>query len=192
MRSLAGKPMIQHVIQRMMDQTEPLLVSVQDNQSEVNSHGLVSVPDLIQRHRGPLTGLCSAMQYLQEFADIKWLLMCPCDAPFVPRDLAVRLYRQAQQEEKRVSVVRYEQVIQPTFSLWNLSVFPQVYAAVTSAGRGGLMYMLDHIPHAEVDWEQGRVPPFFNVNSSADLVIAERLLDPGKARTEDRRFTAED
>jgi molybdopterin-guanine dinucleotide biosynthesis protein A len=180
MIDLAGMTMIQYVVDRLETQASPILISVQDDPSEVVVSGLLNIPDLVQRHRGPLTGLCSAMQHVKETSDGQWLLMCPCDAPFVPLDLAIRLYDEALKDDAPVSVVRYENVVQPTFSLWNMSVFQQVHEAVFTAGRGGLMSMLDLIPHTRVDWEQGNIPPFFNVNSAADLVIAERLLDGGK------------
>ena len=169
--------MIEHVIARLRPQADPVLLSVQDAHSEMEAFELVNVSDIVQRHRGPLTGLCSAMKYLVDRQSHSWLLMSPCDAPFLPPDLASRLFEAAQMEDKPVSVVRYEQVVQPTFSLWNLAVFPQVHDAVMSSGRGGLMSMLDHLPHVSVDWPVEPVPPFFNVNTPADLAMAEQLLD---------------
>ncbi len=172
--------MIEHVIARVKRQADPVLLSVQDQGPETDALGLVNVPDIIQRHRGPLTGLCSAMQYLDAAERHEWLLLCPCDAPFIPEDLVSRLYQNAISAERPVSVARYEKVMQPTFSLWNLSVFPKVREAVITAGRGGLMSMLDRLPHVAVDWATTATPPFFNVNTPADLACAERTLDPGQ------------
>ena len=177
MTLLGGQPMIRHVIPRMQAQTSPVLLSVQDRDSELDEPGLVNVPDIVQRHRGPLTGLCSAMQYLLETGGHEWLLLCPCDAPFLPLNLADRLYEEAIRTQKTISTVRYKRVLQPTFSLWNLSVFPQVHDAVMTAGQGGLMSMLDELPHAVVNWQEKPLPAFFNVNTKADLIIAARQLD---------------
>ena len=175
--TLAGKPMIEHVIGRIKQQAKPLLISTQDDETCLSDNDLVFVPDAVKRHRGPLTGLYSAMQYLVSETDIEWLLLCPCDAPFVPRNLAERLYAEALRSDKPVSVACYEKVPQPTFSLWNRSVFPQIEAAVMDQGKGGLMYMLDQLPYCAVDWPVERPAPFFNVNTKADLQMAERLLD---------------
>ena len=116
MAGLAGMAMIGHVIERVKRQADPVLLSVQDRQSDTDALGLVNVPDIVQRHRGPLTGLCSAMQYLDDEGGHEWLLLCPCDAPFIPDDLSSRLYEQAISSGCPVSVARYEKVIQPTFS----------------------------------------------------------------------------
>jgi molybdopterin-guanine dinucleotide biosynthesis protein A len=175
--TLAGKPMIEHVIERIKQQAKPVIISTQDDETGLSDNDLVFVPDAVKRHRGPLTGLYSAMQYLVSGTDIEWLLLCPCDAPFVPRNLAERLYAEALRSDKPVSVACYEEVPQPTFSLWNRSVFPQIKAAVLDQGKGGLMYMLDQLPYCAVDWPVERPAPFFNVNTKADLQMAERLLD---------------
>ncbi len=187
---LAGVPMIRRVMQRLQAQADPILLSVQRQQPELDEFGLLTVPDIVQRHRGPLTGLCSALRYLAGTGGPDWLLLCPCDAPFLPADLASRLYAAAQRENKPVSVARYAEVLQPTFSLWNLSVLPEINQAVMNTGRGGLNAMLDQLPHVSVDWvdadrHTAQLPPFFNVNTTQDLLRAEQLLD--LARSADRR-----
>lgn len=172
--------MIRHVIQRIMPQADSLYISTQDDAPEIQDEGLTTIPDLLKRHRGPLTGLYSAMQYIFDQSDQEWLLLCPCDAPFLPLDLQAKLKEEAARSGKPISVACYEKVPQPTFSLWNRSVFAAIEEAVVNKGRGGLMYMLDHLPHGLVDWPVSRIPPFFNVNTRADLQMAERLLDAGK------------
>ena len=173
---LGGKPMIHHVIERLAPQADPLLLSVQDEAANIDAAGLVTVPDAVQRHRGPLTGLYSAMHHVFRHTDKEWLLLCPCDAPFIPADLARRLIAHALKYDKPVSVACYEEVPQPTFSLWHRAVLSRVKAAVMSEGKGGLMYMLDQLPYCAVDWQPNRVAPFFNVNTRADLQMAEQLL----------------
>jgi len=181
MISLGGQPMIHHVIQRLQLQAEPLLISTQDEHTDIDSQDLETVQDAVKSHRGPLTGLYSAMQRVFGNEGQDWLLLSPCDAPFIPPDLAGRLYEQAMKDGKPVSVACYEEVPQPTFSLWHRSVFSPVEEAVMTQGRGGLMYMLDQLPYCAVDWPATRIAPFFNVNTRADLQMAERLLDADKA-----------
>lgn len=177
MIQLGGKPMIHHVIERLRPQAEPLLVSIQDEPSAIETLGLDTIVDAVQRHRGPLTGLYSALHHVCRHSDNEWLLLSPCDAPFIPPDLATRLYAEAIKFDKPVSVACYEEVPQPTFSLWHRSVLSRVKEAVMSKGKGGLMYMLDQLPYCAVDWSPNRIAPFFNVNTRADLQMARRLLD---------------
>ena len=175
---LSGTPLIRHVLQRLESQAGPILVSVQEKDPALVALGYELVEDVVQRHRGPLTGLCSAMQSVQDNDGGEWLLLCPCDAPFLPRDLAGRLYEGALQANQPVSVARYQDVLQPTFSLWNMQVFPAVWGSVMEQGRGGLKQVLRDLPYAVVDWPAQDIPPFFNVNTPDDLARASELLDP--------------
>jgi molybdopterin-guanine dinucleotide biosynthesis protein A len=172
---LAGKPLISHVLERMAGQANPVLISVQDGDSGLEALGRALVQDIARRHRGPLTGLASAMQRLD--AGIDWLLMCPCDAPFLPVDLAERLQSAAAAERRPVAVAHYGGELQPAFSLWNRAVFGDVHRAVMEKGRGGLKRMLRELPHAVAEWETRDVSPFFNVNTPEDLARARQLLD---------------
>jgi len=173
--------MIAHVVARVRTQAAPVWLSVQQAGTELDGLGLPVVPDIVQRHRGPLTGLCSALDRLAGGQHGEWLLMCPCDAPFLPRGLAAALREVAASSQSGIAAVRYRGVVQPTFSLWHVSMLEPVSEAVMNEGRGGLMWMLDHLPHALLDWPEGTVSPFFNVNDAGELAEAQRLLDAGEA-----------
>jgi molybdopterin-guanine dinucleotide biosynthesis protein A len=174
---LSGKPLVRHVLERLAGQAGPILLSVQEKHPALETLGYEMVEDVVPRHRGPLTGLCSAMQWLADNDGGEWLLLCPCDAPFLPRDLAVRLYQGAVNTGQPVTVAKYQDVPQPTFSLWNTELMPAVRDSVMEQGRGGLMQVLNDVPHAFVEWAVRDVPPFFNVNTPDDLERAGRLLD---------------
>lgn len=175
--SLAGKPLAQHVLERLSPQVHSTLLSVQRTDPQLASWGHELVVDVVQRHRGPLTGLCSALLGLECRGSGEWLLLCPCDAPFLPMDLAQRLTKAARRTGQPVAVARYGGIAQPVFSLWSLGVLPEIRRAVLEQGRGGLMQLLDELPHTLVDWPAQEPNPFFNVNTQAELAEAERLLD---------------
>jgi molybdopterin-guanine dinucleotide biosynthesis protein A len=176
---LGGRPMIEHVISRLRPQVRELVLCVDDPGSALAALGYPLVTDVVLSHRGPLTGLCSALRHFQLENEIQWLLLAPCDAPFLPADLAGRLLRAAIDDGKRVAGARYGDHPQPTFSVWRLDTLPAVQEAVLQSGLGGLMRMLDVMPHSWVDWPAAEPPPFFNVNTPDDLVTAAGWLDPG-------------
>lgn len=178
---LGGVSLTAHVLERLQPQVSSLFLSAQSETQGLRDLGVELVPDAVQRHRGPLAGLYSALQHVSDLELAEWLLLSPCDAPFLPPDLAGRLYQGAVEQDRAVSAARYGGIVQPTFSLWHLSVLPALREAVLDAGRGGLMTMLDCLPHATVDWEVAPVPPFFNVNTPDDLAEAGRLLDAAGA-----------
>lgn len=174
---VGGAPLLRRIIDRLSGQAAPRMLSVHETDPELEGFGCEQVVDVVPRHRGPLVGLASGLLRLECRGLGEWLLLCPCDAPFVPADLAERLGAAALQEQRPVAVAGYQGVPQPVFSLWHLNTLPAVKSAVLERGRGGLMRMLDDLPHALVGWPDQDPAPFFNINTPDDLALARRLVD---------------
>lgn len=175
---LAGIPMIGHVIRRLEPQVGSLILNVTQDDPEYQQFGLPLVPDAQRGYHGPLAGLYAALKYVDENRLAQWLLISPCDAPFLPTDLGERLIKAA--AGNQAGLVRYEGVLQATFSLWHIDVLPIVEQAVLRENKGGFKQVLPKIPHSVLDWKPASPPPFFNVNSPADLALAEQTLDRGR------------
>jgi molybdopterin-guanine dinucleotide biosynthesis protein A len=174
---LKGRPLLAHVVERVQAELDPLMLSCESQTSEFESFGLEVVPDLVPRYRGPLTGLCSALQNLVDKGQDNGLILCPCDAPFIPIDLVQILLDADTDGTKPVAVVSYEGVLQPTFSLWHNHHLPLIREAVFGRGQGGLKHMLNALPHVIVEWTPADPSPFFNINSPEDLQAAAAWLD---------------
>lgn len=174
---LNGRPLLAHVIDRLQAHLDPLMLSCDSETSEFESFGLPLVPDLLPGFRGPLTGLCSALQCLADKGQQNSLVLCPCDAPFIPHNLVQTLLDADQENEKPVVVISYQGVLQPTFSMWHTHHLPAIHEAVVKRGDGGLRYMLKSLPHTVVEWAPAELSPFFNINTPDDLKTAASLLD---------------
>jgi molybdopterin-guanine dinucleotide biosynthesis protein A len=178
---LNGQPLIRRVIDRLADHLDPLLLSCESVTSDFDSYGLAIVPDLLPDYRGPLTGLYSALVYLHDEGYNNGLVICPCDAPFIPINLVQVLLEADQNEHKEVIAISYQGVLQPTFSLWQNHHLPVIRGAVVEQGRGGLKHLLTSLPHKIVEWtpvESSEGPsPFFNVNTPEELESAALWLD---------------
>ena len=174
---LNGRPLLTHVIDRLQAHLDPLMLSCDSETSEFESFGLPLVPDLLPGFRGPLTGLCSALQYLADRGQKNGLVLCPCDAPFIPIDLVQKLLDADQSNDKPVVVVSYRGELQPTFSMWHTHHLPVIHEAVVKRGDGGLKYMLRSLPHTVVEWALAEPSPFFNINTPDDLKTAANWLD---------------
>ena len=173
---LNDETLLSHVIRRLQPQLGSLLLSTEGPDTGLESFGLPLVPDLLPRYRGPLTGLCSALHFLAEKNHKGGLVLCPCDAPFIPTDLVEKLVHAVVSNPKAVAVVSYEGYLQPTFSLWQAHHLPVIYDAVVNRGDGGLKYMLKSLPHVVVEWVSAEPPPFYNVNTPQELQAAEKWL----------------
>lgn len=172
---LAGRPLLAHVLERIRPQAGSLLLSTEGETRDFDGFGLPLIPDLSPGHRGPLAGLYSAMCYLVDHGLDENLLLCPCDAPFVPTDLAKTLL--AARRKDQVMVVGWRGVPQPTFSLWHTSHLAVIGEALLERGLGGPRQVLERLPHAVLEWPGEEPPPFFNINTPKDLDAAVGWLD---------------
>ena len=174
---LNGQPVIRHVINKLAIHLDPLLLSCEAETSDFDRYGLAIVPDLLPGHRGPLTGLYSALQYLKDNDQDTGLVLFPCDAPVIPENLVQVLLDADQGRREKVVAISYEGVLQPTFSLWQSHHLPVIREAVVEQGRGGLKHLLMSLPHVLVEWPAQEPPPFYNVNTPGELESAAQWLD---------------
>jgi molybdopterin-guanine dinucleotide biosynthesis protein A len=171
---LAGKPMLGHVIDRVRPQVAGLALSVEHAAESFEAFGLQQLADS-NPDGGPLGGLLAAMQWMESTCD--WLLLVPCDAPFVPLDLAACLLESATGSGKAGALVCYAGEIQPTFSLWHRRVLPALVRAVTVEGMAGFKQFLQQVELAERAWPQSTPSPFFNINDRDALKKADSLMN---------------
>jgi len=181
LESLAGKPLLQHVIERIRPQVGRLYLSVGRPSEELAGFGLPVVADP-EPGVGPLAGMLAVLKALK--AGQEWLLLAPCDAPFLPPDLSTRLLTCARNAGLPGAVVRYRAELQPTFSVWNRGLLPRLEQAVSKQGLRGFKQFLAEVDLAVLDWPESEPSPFFNINDPAALEQAERLLAPGRAKLE--------
>lgn len=174
---LGGQSLLSHVISRLENQVDTLLLNCESDTHLFDGYGLPLVSDLLPGFRGPLTGLYSSLSYLAGKGFKNGLVLCPCDAPFVPENLVQILFEAGQSARDKVVVVSYQGELQPTFSLWQNHHLEVVREAVTNKGIGGLKYMLKSLPICLVDWPAVNPSPFFNINTPAELKTAETWLD---------------
>ena len=174
---LNGQPLLNYVTDRLEAHLQPLLLSCESKTTDFDGFGLTLIPDLLPGFRGPLMGLYSTLEHLANTECSNGLLLCPCDAPFVPRILVQAL--QDASDGERVAVPAWRGVMQPTFSLWPVRHHEIVREALLGKGLGGPRQVLARIPHEVVEWERAEPPPFFNVNTPADLAACEKRLGQG-------------
>ena len=174
---LGGQPLLAYVIDVLQTQLDPLLLSCGSDSNEFGDFALPLVPDLFPSFRGPLMGLYSALQYLADHGKNDGLVLCPCDAPFIPVTLVQTLLDANQGDKEQVVVISYQGELQPTFSLWQNHHLPFIREAAVNRGQGGLKHVLDSLPHKIVEWASAEPPPFLNINTPVELKAAEAWLD---------------
>lgn len=158
---LDGKPLWKHVADNLLSQLETVVVNANRHQNIYQKSGLRVIPDSLADFPGPLAGMLSV--FLQEKGD--WFLFCPCDTPYIPRDLVARL--KAQRNDSAVVWVHDGERDHPTIALVNRSVQPLLQDYLQSGERRVMVFMRLAGGHA-VDFSDQK-DAFVNVNTPEEL-----------------------
>ena len=172
---LGGRPLLHHVIERLAPQVQTLCLN--GNPTALGDQQYPIIEDALADFQGPLTGLYSAL-VSRLLSDAEYLVMVPCDGPFVPANLVVELSRQIVIADSDCACILSRGVAQPTFSLWHKRVIPIVEQALLVRKQGGFKPLFDVLHTVYVDWAEQAVDPFFNINTEEDLAVAEAIVCP--------------
>ena len=170
---LDKRTLLEHVIDRLEPQVTELFINA--NPALCGEQSLRVVADHIEGFQGPLTGLWSALKS-DQLSDASYLMIAPCDGPFIPDNLVAELYQMIVKHDADIACVRYQGFAQPTFSLWHKRVLPAVEETLLVKKQGGFKSLLRDLNTAYLDWPEQLLNPFFNINTPEDLAEAERLL----------------
>jgi molybdenum cofactor guanylyltransferase len=88
MQLLGGRPLAQHVLQRLQPQVQHVMVNASQNLEAYAAWGHPVWPDTLTGYAGPLAGLQTGLQHCKT----PLLATVPCDAPCLPLDLIARLH----------------------------------------------------------------------------------------------------
>ncbi|MGK9173605.1 molybdenum cofactor guanylyltransferase MobA [Yokenella regensburgei] len=158
---LKGKPLWQHVAHLLRPQVDNLVVSANRNLEVYRASGLPVIQDCIADYPGPLAGMLSVMSQW----DSDWFLFSPCDTPFIPADLAIRLYPAT--AASRAIWVHDGERDHPTIALMHRDIVPELQHYI-DRGERRVMVFLKSAGGRSVDFSD-RPQAFINVNTPEDL-----------------------
>lgn len=168
---LAGRPMIEYVLDALGPQVGSLLINANRNLDRYSAYGHPVIADTLQGYMGPLAGVLSAMQRLST----AFLVTVPCDAPLLSPDLVSRLYDACVSQGADAAVATDGQRRQPVFLLLRAGLAPALGSYLAGGGRK-VDTWFDQLRLAEADFSD--VPDtFVNVNDPRERQrLAARLL----------------
>ncbi len=161
-----GRPLVQQALERLAPQVGPLMISANRNTAAYAALGVPVWPDAVEGFAGPLAGLHSGLAH----CTTPYLLMVPCDAPFLPLDLAARLSQalEAQHADVAVAVTGSGSARrrEPVFCLVKTSLLPHLDAYLEQGGRKVDAWYAS-LSVAETDFADHA--EFRNINTLQDL-----------------------
>ena len=169
--SLAGRPLVAHVIDRLNPQVEDLAISANGDAARFARYGLAVLPDTAGA--GPLAGVLAALEWAAALGATA-VLSVPVDGPFLPPDLCPRLCLAAETAPQGLAMARAGGRTHPTFGLWPVSLAPVLAAFLASGVQPKVMDFARTHQASIADFPDDGA--FDNLNAPADLARAEDLL----------------
>ena len=180
LRLLAGRPILDHVIERLRPQLGRLLLNANGDPARFAAYGLPVVGDSPPDFAGPLAGVLAGLEWAaREAPDCPLLLSAPTDAPFLPRDLVRRLWAGRESEGADIAMAASAGRTHPVVGLWPAVLAPALRLALVEEGLRKVDIWTARYRVAVVDFPIEAVDPFFNANRPEDLAEAERLVALG-------------
>jgi molybdenum cofactor guanylyltransferase len=178
---LHGEPLAAHVLKRLAPQTGALLISANRHPETYAALGApfsaTVVADTLDGFPGPLAGLLAGLRA----AGTAYVLSAPCDSPWLPAELALRLAHALDSSGADIATAATSdskgQLSQhPVFALLRTGLADDLSAFLEAGERKVRAWYARH-KTVEVVFTDERA--FYNINSLQELADLERDRGPG-------------
>lgn len=160
---LRGQPLATWVIERLAPQVDELLINANQNAHHYAAFGHPVFPDEIGGFAGPLAGLQAALSR----AHYPLVATAPCDSPFLPKDLVVRLRQGLESSASDLAVAKTFDQAHPVFCLCRREVLPHLTEFLQAGGRK-IDRWYETLKVAEVQFDDEEAA-FRNINTRNEL-----------------------
>ncbi len=163
---LYGRPLVQHVLDRLRPQAVSVGISANRNPERYRALGVPVFGDDYPGYAGPLAGIHAGLVRCAT----PWLACVPCDSPALPLDLVVRLTDAVMESGADLAFAATGEGTSsrthPVFCLLRVALLPQLQSYIEGGGRkvGQWQAMLKS---AKVQFADAQA--FRNINSLAEL-----------------------
>jgi molybdopterin-guanine dinucleotide biosynthesis protein A len=178
---LAGIPLALRIAQRLQMQASEVRLNAPAEHPLRDA--LPIVPDTRLDRPGPLAGVLAGMELFRDIPNSRsHILTAPCDTPFLPKDLAAHLAGEV--DHNTIVVAASAGRIHPVTALWPVSLATDLENWLEDPDHRRVFDFIDRHRVKTVEfapWKGpfGPVDPFFNINTTEDLALAEAILERG-------------
>lgn len=158
---LHGKPLYQHVLQRLRPQVNIVLISANRNIDRYQVSGCQVVTDSLPDYPGPLAGMLSGLRH----SPSEWVAFSACDTPWIPDDFVARLWRK--KANAPAVWVKSSQRDHPALALVNRNLADNLEEWLLSGERRLMQFLRENGGHAVAFDDPESV--FRNINTPEDL-----------------------
>ena len=158
-----GETLLSHVIKRVQPQVKTLYLNVNKKLEQYQEFNLPILKDEKKGFLGPLAGILTAFNKIETH----YLLVVPCDAPFVSLNLAETLFKEMQYQNALGAVVHDGERLQPTFLLLHKQLRNDLEIYLNNGQRSIELWLERHLI-AKVDFSS-QTNDFISFNTFEEL-----------------------
>jgi len=177
MLQIAGRRMIDIIIETMTAQVESISVNANGDPSRFSGMDLRVLPDQPASRSGPLSGLATMLADAAKQPGITHLATVPGDCPFLPTDLVTRLAT-ALNGCSEIAIATSNGRSHPVIGLWPVIIAENLRNHLKTTEKLSVYGFLDKMKWHPVEFSakgQDSPDPFFNVNTPEDLEVARQF-----------------
>lgn len=156
------KPLIGHVVDVVKNMVDSIWVSANRNLDAYQAFGQV-ISDELADYQGPLAGISSVLNCTTK----PYLLILPCDGPYVQEILVERLAQTMVETKARACVAIENNNMHPTFALLHVDMAPALSTYLETGQRQLRRFFLDNQAMLVDFSDHPRM--FVNLNSPEDF-----------------------
>jgi molybdopterin-guanine dinucleotide biosynthesis protein A len=175
--SLGGKPILDHVVERLSPQCEGLILNANGDPARFARWKLPVVADDVPDFAGPLAGILAGLDWAATHRPhIAAVVSVAADTPFIPHDLVARLVAAAAAEGLSLACAASGGWTHPVVGLWPVELRHDLRRALVEEGERKIDRFTARFGCAKAEWPSSPVDPFFNVNTPEELAEAEAVV----------------
>ena len=176
---LAGKPVLQHILDRVDFDGRPLMLNANGDPSRYADFALLVCADVIDGYAGPLAGILTGLEWMAEHhPDCTHMISLATDAPFLPTDLIAKLEASLHHGADIVQAMSMSRR-HPVFAIWPAALRESLRHAVIDDGLRKIDDFTDRYECDTVEFV-GEPDPFMNLNQPDDFDLAMRFQTKGE------------
>lgn len=180
-----GQSLAQNIVNQLRPQVSRVMINANRNLAIYQTICQEVWPDPEGESKGPLAGFLVGLMHCPG----PYLMTVPCDTPFLPKDLCLRLKQALSDSNAPLAMVRSldsqagmgtrELKTQPVLSMMNVQVRDHLMAYLNEGGRK-VQAWAQQLNVVWVDYDQEGDNPmsFYNINTLDELQALERLQAP--------------
>ena len=167
--------LLEQVYERIKNQFSYIAINVNNKETTVKLK-LEVIYDKFSKNIGTLAGIhASLCQGNNINGEDGYVCIVPVDTPFLPKDLAKRLYSNMLKNNSDVVFAKSGNRIHPTIGLWKNNIKKKLELDINKGVRKIDSFTANFKVSYE-EWDVKKYDPFFNINNREDLNIAKKFI----------------